>query len=382
MSEYPREWRVETIGEICKIHDSKRIPLSSEQRRDRKGPYPYYGANNIQDSIDDFIFDFDAVLLAEDGGYYDEYETRDIAQYATGRYWVNNHAHILTGSESLDTRFLYFSLVRKNICPWINTGTRAKLNQADLRQIEIAVPPLPEQKKIAEILSGIDTEIDALSTLISLLTLGKKNLLQDAAEKEPDKFSVKALGEIASVINGYAFSSSDLEDSSNGIPVIRMSNLKSGAVQYETALKIQESKASGLARFLLKKGDLLIGMSGSISNTALVTSEKAALLNQRVGALRANIEGGFYHAIAYQSGIAMRQVEQMAAGGAQLNISSSQIESVEIPVPSRQEMDKITQCWFSIENTIRLYEIKLGRLRSLKNALASDLLSGRNRVSV
>jgi len=382
MSEYPREWRVETIGEICKIHDSKRIPLSSEQRRDRKGPYPYYGANNIQDSIDDFIFDFDAVLLAEDGGYYDEYETRDIAQYATGRYWVNNHAHILTGSESLDTRFLYFSLVRKNICPWINTGTRAKLNQADLRQIEIAVPPLPEQKKIAEILSGIDTEIDALSTLISLLTLGKKNLLQDAAEKEPDKFSVKALGEIASVINGYAFSSSDLEDSSNGIPVIRMSNLKSGAVQYETALKIQESKASGLARFLLKKGDLLIGMSGSISNTALVTSEKAALLNQRVGALRANIEGDFYHAIAYQSGIAMRQVEQMAAGGAQLNISSSQIESVEIPVPSRQEMDKITQCWFSMENTIRLYEIKLGRLRSLKNALASDLLSGRKRVSV
>jgi len=262
------------------------------------------------------------------------------------------------------------------------TSDRWRLYPDEFLKISLFIPPLPEQKKIAEILSGIDTEIDALSTLISLLTLGKRNLLQDAAEKEPDKFSVKALGEIASVINGYAFSSSDLEDSGNGIPVIRMSNLKSGAVQYESALKIQESKASGLERFLLKKGDLLIGMSGSISNTALVTSEKAALLNQRVGALRANNEGSFYHAIAYQSGIAMRQVEQMAAGGAQLNISSSQIESIEIPVPSRQEMDKITQCWFSMESTIRLYEIKLSRLRSLKNALASDLLSGRKRVSI
>ena len=97
MSDFPSDWRIETIGDACEIHDSKRIPLSSDQRRERKGPYPYHGANNIQDSIDDFIFDFDAVLLAEDGGYYDEYESRDIAQYATGKYWVNNHAHILTG---------------------------------------------------------------------------------------------------------------------------------------------------------------------------------------------------------------------------------------------------------------------------------------------
>jgi type I restriction enzyme S subunit len=298
-----------------------------------------------------------------------------------------NLLQIRPNTRETDPSFLHELLRSDNFRAEVRRSAKQAVNQASisiaqLQELEICLPPLPEQKKIAEILSGVDDEIDAIKNLISLLTLAKRNLLQDTAEKEQSKFSVKALGEIASVINGYAFSSGDLEDASDGIPVIRMSNLKSGAVQYESALKIQENKASELERFLLRKGDLLIGMSGSISNTALVTSDRKALLNQRVGALRAKNEGSSYHAIAYQSEIVMRQVEQMAAGGAQLNISSSQIESVEIPIPSQSNMEKITQCWFSIENLIHLNKSKLGKMCSLKSAMSSDLLSGRKRVSI
>ena len=172
MSEHPSEWHMSTLGESCDIHDSKRIPLSSKQRQTRKGEYPYYGANNIQDYIDAYLFDFDSVLLAEDGGYYDEYQSRPIAQFATGKYWVNNHAHILTGKIEMDIRFLFYSLIHKNILQYINTGTRSKLNQSELKQIEILVPPLSEQKKIAEILSGVDhqmaTLLDAEKKYVSL----------------------------------------------------------------------------------------------------------------------------------------------------------------------------------------------------------------------
>jgi type I restriction enzyme S subunit len=147
LSELCKNWEEVTIEEICEIHDSKRIPLSGEQRQSRKGVYPYYGANNIQDYIDDFIFDFDSVLLAEDGGYYEQHSNKEIAQYATGKYWVNNHAHILTSKEGATTKFIYYSLVHKNICSWINTGTRAKLNQSDLKQITIPLPPLEYQEK-------------------------------------------------------------------------------------------------------------------------------------------------------------------------------------------------------------------------------------------
>ncbi len=157
LSELCKNWEEVTIEEICEIHDSKRIPLSGEQRQSRKGVYPYYGANNIQDYIDDFIFDFDSVLLAEDGGYYEQHSNKEIAQYATGKYWVNNHAHILTSKEGATTKFIYYSLVHKNICSWINTGTRAKLNQSDLKQITIPLPPLEYQEKSVELLDSFES---------------------------------------------------------------------------------------------------------------------------------------------------------------------------------------------------------------------------------
>jgi len=172
-------WKEVTIEEICEIHDSKRIPLSSEQRRDRKGEFPYYGANNIQDYIDDYIFDFDAVLLAEDGGYYEQYSTRGIAQYATGKYWVNNHAHILTGKGGVSTKFIYYSLVHKNICPWINTGTRSKLNQSDLKQIAILLPPCELQAKAVSTLEGFDLTIQQNISKLGKLYLIKNSLASD-----------------------------------------------------------------------------------------------------------------------------------------------------------------------------------------------------------
>jgi type I restriction enzyme S subunit len=75
----PEEWQLRTIGQICEILDSKRVPLNEETRRTRKGNIPYYGANGIVDHVNDYIFDDKLILLAEDGGYFDEYSTRPIA---------------------------------------------------------------------------------------------------------------------------------------------------------------------------------------------------------------------------------------------------------------------------------------------------------------
>ena len=143
----PEGWRFNSIGECCEILDSRRIPLNSEERSKRLGEYPYYGANGIQAYIDDFIFDGDAILVAEDGGNFDQYAERPIAQWVTGKYWVNNHAHILRASENGLNKWVYYSLVHKNILKFINGGTRAKLNQSDLREIQIPLPPLRNKHK-------------------------------------------------------------------------------------------------------------------------------------------------------------------------------------------------------------------------------------------
>jgi type I restriction enzyme S subunit len=102
--------------------------------------------------------------MAEDGGYFDEYETRPIAYRMTGKCWVNNHAHILKAKPGSDQGFLFYSLVHKNILPFLASGTRAKLNKSEMNKIEVRrSKDLAEQTAIAEVLTEMDAELAALT---------------------------------------------------------------------------------------------------------------------------------------------------------------------------------------------------------------------------
>ena len=100
------------LEDCCEILDSMRIPIKASDRKE--GPYPYYGANGIQDHVDDYIFDDELVLLAEDGGNFGSRE-RPIAYRVSGKCWVNNHAHVLKPkNDSLDVDYLCYSLMFYN----------------------------------------------------------------------------------------------------------------------------------------------------------------------------------------------------------------------------------------------------------------------------
>ena len=144
-------WKNVRLSECCLGFDNKRQPISSELRE--KGTVPYYGANGIQDYVKDYIFDGEYILLAEDGGHFDEFQTKPIAQYITGKSWVNNHAHILQATEKDCTKYIYYALVHKDIRKYINGSSRAKLNQEDMWQIVILLPNLKQQIKIAQSVS-------------------------------------------------------------------------------------------------------------------------------------------------------------------------------------------------------------------------------------
>ena len=157
------EWETKQLEEIADCLDNVRIPLNETQRASMQGPYPYCGANGILDYVNDYVLDDDVVLIAEDGGYFDEFLTRPIAYRMNGKIWVNNHAHILKAKSDYDQGFLYYSLVHKNIMPYLSGGTRAKLNKFEMYKIEINVPnDIDEQHAIATVLSDIDAEIAAL----------------------------------------------------------------------------------------------------------------------------------------------------------------------------------------------------------------------------
>jgi type I restriction enzyme S subunit len=177
--DFTKEWKEVKLGEIAYCLDNLRVPLNSEERDKMKGEIPYCGANGVIDYVNDFVIDDDIILMAEDGGYFDEYETRPIAYRMKGKCWVNNHAHILKAKENFNHSFLFYSLVHKNVIPYISGGTRAKLNKKHLLQIKINAPvDSEEQTAIAEILQTADKEIELLEKKLEAFKTQKKGLMQ------------------------------------------------------------------------------------------------------------------------------------------------------------------------------------------------------------
>lgn len=144
------------LGDICEILDSKRVPVTAADRQ--PGPYPYYGANGVQDYVADYIFDDELVLLAEDGGNFGS-KDKPIAYRVSGKCWVNNHAHVLKPKQGLDVDYLCYSLMFYDVSGLVNGATRQKLTQADMRKMEIPLPPLEEQLRIAALLDKVSNLI-------------------------------------------------------------------------------------------------------------------------------------------------------------------------------------------------------------------------------
>ena len=157
--ELPAGWRVGTVGEIIEIHDSKRIPLSGAQRaKVEKRIYPYYGAASLMDYVDEYIFDGKYLLLGEDGTVVDD-AGYPILQYVWGKFWVNNHAHILTGKLGFNVESLLLLFKRTPVKSIVTGAVQPKISQANLRSIQVVVPPQPELDAFNELIRPLFDQI-------------------------------------------------------------------------------------------------------------------------------------------------------------------------------------------------------------------------------
>lgn len=155
----PAGWRVGTVGEIVEIHDSKRIPLSGAQRaKMEKRIYPYYGAASLMDYVDEYIFDGKYLLLGEDGTVVDD-AGYPILQYVWGQFWVNNHAHILTGKLGFNVESLLLLFKRTPVKSIVTGAVQPKISQANLRSIQVVVPPQHELDAFNELIRPLFDQI-------------------------------------------------------------------------------------------------------------------------------------------------------------------------------------------------------------------------------
>ncbi|MGB3947829.1 MAG: restriction endonuclease subunit S [Bacteroidia bacterium] len=138
--EIPVGWEVKELGDVINIFDSKRIPLSKQQRENRKGNIPYYGATGVMDFVDEALFDDEFILIAEDGSVMDENGLL-IVQFIWGKSWVNNHAHVIQAKEKRHNEYVFY-LSKKIQAVQIITGSiQLKINQENLKGVKLPFPP-------------------------------------------------------------------------------------------------------------------------------------------------------------------------------------------------------------------------------------------------
>ena len=269
----PAGWKVVRLGDVADVLDARRVPLNADERAKMTGVYPYYGANGVVDHIDRWIFDEndDLVLLAEDGGHFDEFTTKPIAYRVKGKCWVNNHAHVLKANDYTLGNFLFYSLVNKDIRPFINGTTRSKLTQADLRQVEIGLPPLPEQRAIAAVLDSIDEAIERTEAVIAATERLRDALLHQLLTRGvpgwhtqwkdvpgigtiPAGWEVVRLGDVAEVQTGRAVNLKALQNGNLEAQYLSVANVKDGYLDLGV-VKTMLVAPFEINRYRLQNGD-------------------------------------------------------------------------------------------------------------------------------
>lgn len=283
------EWREMALGDLTENFDSIRVPVRGSDRR--PGPYPYYGASGIVDHVDKYLFDGDYLLIAEDG---ENLRTRNtpVAFMARGKFWVNNHAHIIRGNDQADTRFLMYALSVADVSGYLTGSTMPKLTQGSLNRIPIVAPPIDEQRAIAQILGTLDDKIElnrlmneTLETMAQLLfkswfvdfdpvrakmegrdsglpealaSLLSESLEDSEIGQIPDGWNVHSLDEIATFLNGLALQKYPPAGGPS-LPVIKIAQLRSGNTQ-----NADRANADLPANYVVHDGDVLFSWSGSL----------------------------------------------------------------------------------------------------------------------
>ena len=293
------EWKKVKLENVCDILDNKRIPITASKRKKgvyKKKIYPYYGANGIQDYVDDYIFNDELILLAEDGGNFGS-KTKPIAYRVSGKCWVNNHAHVLKAKENfMISDFLCYSLMFYDVTKIINGATRLKLTQSAMRNMLVPLPELREQEKIVkklqcieEILKKKKEQIKYLENLVKFQFL---KMFGDPIlnEKNWKKVSCKEI--ISKIGSGSTPLGGNKNYKSKGISFIRSLNVHNNKFINDGLVFIDEKQSEKLKNVNVEKDDILFNITGaSVARSCIVPLNiLPARVNQHVSIIRCNKE--------------------------------------------------------------------------------------------
>lgn len=282
-----------TIEECCDILDSKRIPITASERQ--SGPYPYYGANGVQDYVADYIFDDELVLLAEDGGNFGS-KTRPIAYRVSGKCWVNNHAHVLKPMTNVDVDYLCYSLMFYDTEELVNGATRQKLTQAAMRKMLIQQRSITEQKKIVSELSKIQSIISAHQQQLQKYDeLIKARFIEMFGNPVTNSMGWPEglIGDNCFVtkLAGFEYTQYINYEDSGDVVMVKAQNVKNGKLNRKELSFISKKVSDSLPRSQLEPGDVVMTYVGAnIGDVAVIDNEYKYHLAPNVAKIRPDAE--------------------------------------------------------------------------------------------
>jgi type I restriction enzyme, S subunit len=402
-----KQHKIKTIAECCDILDNLRVPVNDEVRQTRQGNIPYYGANGIQGFIDDYIFDEDLILLAEDGGNFEEYNTRPIAYKISGKSWVNNHAHILRAKQDFNQDYIFYSLVHKDITKYLNSGTRSKLNKSELQKIEIEFPSTKTQEnKIAKILSTADAVIEKTQAAIAKYKAIKQGMLQDLFTRGidtttnqlrppyhlaphlykesklgmiPKEWEEKKIEEIGDIVTGSTPPTARTDYYGDEFLFVSPADIQDNFFIHETGKKLTQS-GFDVTRKLPENSICVVCIGSTIGKMALLAKEGCT--NQQINSVicfNSELSFYFFYAMMLYNEPQFRKETGLQAVPI---VNKSQFSEFLLPVAEKTEALIISERLKAIDNKLQTEQTFLQKMQLLKKGLMEDLLSGKKMVKV
>lgn len=385
-----QHWQTKKLGEICDILDNLRKPVT---QRDRiSGNYPYYGATGIQDYVSDYIFDEKLILIGEDGAKWGAGE--NTAFIAEGKYWVNNHAHVIRPHRDkvLDNWIVYFLNVN-DLSNYITGLTVQKLNQGKLREIEIPLPPLSDQKLIVKKMDEVFEKMAKAKENAEKNLQNSKELfesyLQSVFTNMGDKWEEKEFGEIIELLTDYHANGSyqilktnvDLKKSDDYAWMVRSTDFENN---FENDKRyITEKSYNFLKKSKIFGDEIIISKIGNAGKVYLMPKiDRPCSLAMNLFLIRLNeqkcLSKYVYRYMNSKNG--REQIKSRILGTTTKTITKDNVRSIKIPFPSLNNQQSIIVKLDALSTETKkleaIYKQKLADLEELKKSVLQKAFAG------
>lgn len=375
----PAGWKLTTVGKVCKIRNDLRKPLSTEDRAKIQGSYPYYGPTGVLDFIDHHLVEGQFALIGEDGDHFLKPEQKAQTLLVNGKFNVNNHAHLIQGTEKCSSEWFFLYFHHRDITHLISRqgASRYKLNKDTLSKLPILVPPLNEQLEIYKLFTTWDNAIEKTEALIAAKQkqfewLKSQLLLNNPKSK---RWNTSTLGE-------FIVEKKEKSTTPDLYPCLTSS--RRGIFLQEDYFSKQVASKDNSGYKIMSRGDFTFR---SMSDDGLFVFNKQTIIDKGlispaygVFSPKQNMDSDFLYYFL-NSPAFRRALSREVQGGTRTALKLNALKKLEVKIPCIQEQKDIASKLNIAKKEIDLVKELLEKYRSQKRGLMQKLLTGEWQVT-